>query len=69
MTLPGALPTTRIAVDHDSAVDLAAGTARTAAGHCCLPAALPDRAAVIARIHRLTRDDATALAARPQRLP
>ncbi|MFG2211370.1 hypothetical protein [Streptomyces sp. NPDC048638] len=56
-------------MDHDSAVDLAAGTARTAAGHCCLPAALPDRAAVIARIHRLTRDDATALAARPQRLP
>ncbi|MEU8682314.1 SpoIIE family protein phosphatase [Streptomyces sp. NPDC048611] len=48
MTLPETLPTAHIAVDHYSAVHLAAETARAVAGRCSLPGALPDQAAVIA---------------------
>ncbi|MGI5260598.1 SpoIIE family protein phosphatase [Streptomyces angustmyceticus] len=48
LTIPGTLPTAHVAVDHYSAVHLAAETARTVAGQCGLPGALPDRAAVIA---------------------
>ncbi|MFJ9406854.1 SpoIIE family protein phosphatase [Streptomyces sp. NPDC101393] len=48
MTLPEASPTAHIAVDHYSAVHLAAETARAVAGRCRLPGALPDQAAVIA---------------------
>ncbi len=48
LTLPEALPTAHIAVDHYSAVHLAAETARAVAGRCGLPGALPDQAAVIA---------------------
>ncbi|WSW50223.1 SpoIIE family protein phosphatase [Streptomyces platensis] len=48
VTTPETLPTAHIAVDHYSAVHLAAETARTVAGRCRLPGALPDQAAVIA---------------------
>ena len=48
LTSPEALPTAHIAVDHYSAVHLAAETARAVAGRCGLPGALPDQAAVIA---------------------
>lgn len=48
LTLPCPRPTAHIAVDHYSAVHLAAETARAVAGQCGLPGALPDRAAVIA---------------------
>ncbi|WP_329154107.1 SpoIIE family protein phosphatase [Streptomyces sp. NBC_01456] len=48
MTSPESAPTAHIAVDHYSAVHLAAETARAVAGRCRLPGALPDQAAVIA---------------------
>jgi len=48
VSTPETLPTAHIAVDHYSAVHLAAETARTVAGRCRLPGALPDQAAVIA---------------------
>ncbi|WP_329172685.1 SpoIIE family protein phosphatase [Streptomyces decoyicus] len=48
LTHPDPQPTAHIAVDHYSAVHLAAETARSVAERCRLPGALPDRAAVIA---------------------
>ncbi|XLE10776.1 SpoIIE family protein phosphatase [Streptomyces sp. Pv4-95] len=48
LTSTEALPTAHIAVDHYSAVHLAAETARAVAERCRLPGALPDQAAVIA---------------------
>lgn len=48
MTSAETVPTAHIAVDHYSAVHLAAETARAVAGRCRLSGALPDRAAVVA---------------------
>lgn len=48
VSFPETSPTAHIAVDHYSAVHLAAETARAVAGRCGLPGALPDQAAVIA---------------------
>ncbi|WP_028812863.1 SpoIIE family protein phosphatase [Streptomyces flavidovirens] len=48
MTSLTTLPTTRVPIDHYSAVHLAAATTRSLAEQCRLPGAMPDRAAVIA---------------------